>query len=67
MTPADAEYLKDVREKIVGYPRLAREALQRREVDKAEEYWRLWHEAIEELLKQFGAPAGKVDCSSGDP
>jgi hypothetical protein len=67
MTPANAEYLKGVRERIAGYPRLAREALRRREHDKAEEYWRLWHEAIDELLKQLGSPAGKVDDSSGDP
>ena len=67
MTPADAEYLKGVRERIAGYPRLAREALRRREVDKAEEYWRLWHEAIDELLKHLGAVPGNVDRSSGDP
>jgi hypothetical protein len=56
-----------MREKIAGYPRLAREALRRREVDKAEEYWRLWHEANGELLKHLGAVPGKVDRSSGDP
>jgi len=75
MTPADAEYLKGVREKIAGYPGLeiagypglAREALRRREVDKAEDYWRLWHEAIDELLKHLGAARGNVDRSSGDP
>jgi hypothetical protein len=58
MTPPDAEYLKGVREKIAGYPRLAREALRRREYDKAEEYWRLWHEAIDELLKHFDGMPG---------
>ena len=67
MTPADAEYLKGVRERIAGYPRLAREALRRREVDKAEEYWRLWHEAIDDLLKRLGAAPGNVDRSSGGP
>jgi predicted translin family RNA/ssDNA-binding protein len=66
MTPADAEYLKGVREKIAGYPRLAREALRRREHDKAEEYWRLC-EAIDELLRHFGAAPGNGDCSYGDP
>jgi hypothetical protein len=67
MTPADAEYLKGVRAKMAAYPRLAREALRRREVDKAQEYWRLWHEAIDELLKHFGAAPRNVDCSSDDP
>jgi hypothetical protein len=67
MTPADAEYLKGVREKIAVYPRLAREALRHREVDKAEKYWRLWHEAIDELVKHFGAAPRTFDCSSDDP
>jgi hypothetical protein len=61
VTRADAEYLKRVRAKIGGYPRLAREALWRREYDKAEEYWGLWHEAIDELLQHFRAR------SIGDP
>lgn len=55
MTPADEEYVKAVRAKIAGYPRLAREALRRGEYDKAEEDWRLWHEAIDELLKHLSA------------
>jgi hypothetical protein len=55
VTPADEDYVKAVRAKIAGYPRLAREALGRREYDKAEEHWRLWHEAIDELLKHLGA------------
>jgi hypothetical protein len=57
MTPADAEYLKGMREKLTGYRRLAREAFRRREHDKAREYWRSWHEAIDELLKHFGGGA----------
>lgn len=61
MTPADAGYLKAVREKIARYPGLAREALRRREYDKAEEYWRLWHEAIDELLDHFSSDPGNVD------
>jgi hypothetical protein len=60
VTPADAEYLKGVRERMAAYPGLAREALRRREYDKAEEYWRLWHEAIAELFKHFGAALGRA-------
>jgi hypothetical protein len=37
-----------------GYPKLAREALWRREYEKSEEYWRLWHEAVDELFEHFG-------------
>jgi hypothetical protein len=37
VTPADEKYLRLAREKIAGYPGLAREALRRREYDKAEE------------------------------
>jgi hypothetical protein len=61
VTPAEAEYLKSVRERMAGYPKLAREALGRREYDKAEEYWRLWHEAFAELAKHFDAAPGNVD------
>jgi hypothetical protein len=53
MTAADAEYLRRALEKIRGYPRLAREALWRQEYDKAKEYWRLWHEAVDELSKHL--------------
>ncbi|MGO9834749.1 MAG: hypothetical protein ACLP1X_11065 [Polyangiaceae bacterium] len=63
MTPADAEYMKGVREKIAGYPRLAREALQRGEYDSAEEHWRLWREAIDELLKHLDAAPGDINTS----
>jgi hypothetical protein len=63
MTPADAKYMKGVREKIAGYPRLAREALRRGEYDNAEEHWRLWHEAIDELLKHLGAAPGDINTS----
>jgi hypothetical protein len=66
VTPADAEYLKGVREKMAGYPGLARKALRRQEYDKAEEYWRLWHEALAELFKHFGAAPGNVDRSNSD-
>jgi hypothetical protein len=58
VTPAEAEYLKGVRERIAAYPRLAREALRRREYDKAEDYWRLWHEGIDGLSKHFGGARG---------
>jgi hypothetical protein len=66
VTTADAKYLKDMREKMATYPRLAREALRRREYDKANEYWRLWHEELAELLKHFGAALSNVDCSNRD-
>ena len=65
MTRADAEYLQRAREKMGEYPRLAREALRRREYEKAEKYWRLWHEAIDEILKRFGAASGSVGRSNG--
>jgi hypothetical protein len=54
VTPADEEYVKRLRAKIAAYPRLAREALWRRENDEAE-HWRLWHEAIHELFKHLRA------------
>jgi hypothetical protein len=60
MTAADAEYLRRALETIGGYPRLAREALWRQEYDKAKEYWRLWHEAVDELSKHFRAASGNV-------
>jgi hypothetical protein len=65
MIPADAEYLQRAREKIGRYAKLAREALWRQEYDKAKEYWRLWHEAIDELLKHLGAASGNVGRSNG--
>jgi hypothetical protein len=58
MTRSDADYLHRAREKMGGYPKLAREALGRREYEKSEEYWRLWHEGVDELLKHFGAASG---------
>jgi hypothetical protein len=65
VSPADAEYLRCAREKIGRYPRLAREALWHQEYDNTEEYWRLWHEAIDELLKHLGAAPGNVGRSNG--
>jgi hypothetical protein len=54
VTRSDADYFNRVREKMGGYPKLAREALWRREYEKSEEYWRLWHEAVDELFEHFG-------------
>ena len=65
VTPAEEKCLKLAREKVAKYPGLAREALRRREYDKAEEYWRLWHEAIDELLRHFGAAPGSAGRSNG--
>jgi hypothetical protein len=64
MTAADAEYLRRALEKIGGYPTLAREALWRQEYDKAKEYWRLWHEEVDELSKHFRAASGNVGRSN---
>jgi hypothetical protein len=60
MTQSDADYFHRAREKMGEYPKLAREALRRREYEKAEKYWKFWHEAIDELLKHFGAAPGNV-------
>jgi hypothetical protein len=65
MTAADAEYLKGMRERMALYPRLAREALWRKEYEKAKEYWRLWHEAVDELFKHLRAASGNVGRSNG--
>jgi hypothetical protein len=55
MDATDAERIKRVRQKAADYPALAREALRRGDKNKAEEYWRMWHEAFEELLDHLAA------------
>ena len=55
MDAADAERVRKVRRKAATYPALAREALRRGDKNKSEEYWRLWHEAFQELLNDLAA------------
>ena len=53
MGPADAERIRAVRKKAANYPALARAALRRGDKKVADEYWRLWHEAFEELFNHL--------------
>jgi hypothetical protein len=53
MGPADAERIRAVRKKAASYPALARAALRRGDKKVAGEYWRLWHEAFEELFNHL--------------
>ena len=55
MGPSDAERIRAAREKAASYPALARAAIRRGDKKMAEEYWRLWHEAVEELFTHFAA------------
>jgi hypothetical protein len=51
MAAADAEHIRALREKAARYPALARDALRGGDTVLAEEYWRRWHETIDEILR----------------
>jgi hypothetical protein len=55
MDAADPERIQALRQKAARYPALARDALRRGDKMLAEEYWRRWHEAVDELLSLVGA------------
>jgi hypothetical protein len=55
MDAAVAERIRAVQQKAARYPALAREALRRGDKSAYEEYWRLWHEAINEVFSRLDA------------
>jgi hypothetical protein len=55
MGTAEAERIRAVRKEAADCPALARAALRRGDKKMAEEYWRLWHQAVNEIFSHLAA------------
>ena len=55
MGTAEAERIRALRKEAADCPALARAALRRGDKKMAEEYWRLWHQAVNEIFSHLAA------------
>jgi hypothetical protein len=55
MDAADAERIQTVRQKATRYSASAREALRQGDKMLAEQYWKWWHETVDEIFSLMGA------------